>query len=133
MPRTWTHTSAFAHFGTKPRNVQWSWSARSENGKTVVATLWQDLFSRKDGRLIYSRPGVDPSTPDKRPGFGELMENFSWARDHCAGSFKVIVAIAKDVKAEPRSIAECFPSKMTMKLTRLDTTTGAFTAEAEGV
>jgi hypothetical protein len=49
-----THTAAFAHFGTRPRNVQWSWSARSEDGATVVATFWQDLFERKDGRLVYA-------------------------------------------------------------------------------
>src|SRR5215213_6882171 len=62
MQKKWTHTAAFAHFGTKPRNVQWSWSARNEATKTVVVTLWQDEFVKKDGRLTYSRPGFDQST-----------------------------------------------------------------------
>jgi hypothetical protein len=130
MAKRWTHTSAFAHFGTKPHNVQWSWSARSGDGKTVVVTLWQDLFTRERHRLIYSRPGSELSAPDRRPGFRELMENLTWARDNCEGQFKIIIAIAKDVSAEPRAIAECFPSPMTMKLTHLDVSTGAFTAEA---
>jgi len=132
MARKWTHTEAFAHFGTTPRNVQWSWSARSDDGQTVVATFWQDQFSRKDGRLLYERP-ASRETGRRRPGFNELMENLAWARDHCAGRFKVIIAKAKDVKADPRSIEECFPSKMVMKLVEFDETTGAFVAEAENL
>jgi hypothetical protein len=131
MPKKWTHTEAFSHFGTTPRNVQWSWSARSDDGQTVVVTFWQDLFSRKDGRLLYERSAPQQHLR-RRPGFNELMENLAWARDHCGGRFKVIVAKAKDVKADPRSIEECFPTKMTMKLVEFDAATGAFVAEAEG-
>jgi hypothetical protein len=132
MPKKWTHTQAFLHFGVSPRNVQWSWSARSSDGKTVVVTLWQDVFSRKGGRLLYQGSPL-PEHVRRRPGFGELMENLAWARDHCDGHFKVIVAKAKDVRADPRSIEGCFPSKkMTMKLIELDAITGTFVAEAEG-
>jgi hypothetical protein len=131
VAKKWTHTEAFAHFGTKPRNVQWSWSARSDDGKTVVVTLWQDEISRKEGRLVCERPGT-PEHIRRRPGFSELMENFAWAQHHCNGSFKVIIAIAKDKTADPRSIQECFPSKMAMKLLHFDAETGAFLAEAEG-
>jgi hypothetical protein len=131
LARKWTHTKAFEHFGTKPKNVQWSWSARNEAEKTVVVTLWQDMFSRKDGKFVYVRPGFEPSEPDTRPGFRELMENLVWARDHCDGRFKVIVAIAKDRNAVPRSIRECAPTKMIMRLTHLDSDIGAFTAVAE--
>ena len=125
-----THTSAFAHFGTVPRNVQWSWSARNEEAKIVVVTLWQDEFQRKDGRVIYSRDSTDDQVKS-RNGFPELMENLAWARDHCEGRLKVIVAIAKDISASPRSIKECFPSEMEMRVTDLDLVTGAFTAVAE--
>ena len=104
MSKRWTHTAAFEHFGTTPRNIQWSWSARSEDGKTVVVTFWQDEFARENGRLIYSRPATDPSVA-RRPGHSELMDNFIWARDHCDGRFSVIMAIAKDKNASPRSIA----------------------------
>jgi hypothetical protein len=132
MARKWTHTAAFEHFGATPRNVQWSWTARSVDGKTVVATLWQDQFVRKDGRVTYARPGLTPGER-KRPGMTEQTENFGWARDHCDGRFHVIVAIARNKNADPRSIEECFPSKMVMRLTHLDTTTGAYAAEAEGI
>ena len=132
MSKKFTHTEAFAHFGTRPRNVQWSWSARSDDGKTVVATLWQDEFSRKDGKVYYDRSAL-PEHIRRRPGNSELMENFAWAKDYCDGRFKVIIAIAQDMNADPRSIQECFPSKMTMKLLSFDPTTGAFLAEAEGL
>ena len=131
MPQ-WTHTKAFKHFDTVPRNVQWSWSARNENTATVVVTLWQDQFRRIDGRLIYDRSEYTPAER-RRPGFSELMKNLLWARDHCDSRFKVIIAKAKDVNAHPRSIDDCFPSNMIMRLIHLDTTTGAFTAEAEGM
>jgi hypothetical protein len=133
MPKSWTHTAAFKHFGTAPRNVHWSWSARSLDGETVVVTLWQDQFKRRDGRLIYESQ-FDPGGPrDTRPGFHELMDNLVWARDHCDGRFRVIVAKAKDINSYPRSIAECFPhDKMIMRLSGLDLETGNFAAEVDG-
>jgi hypothetical protein len=78
MAKKYTHTQCFAHFGTSPRNVNWSWSAR--NGKVSV-----------------------------------------------------IIAIAKDKAARPRSIAECFPSKMQLKVTHCDPSDGSFGFEAEGL
>ena len=123
MPKKWTHTQAFAHFGTKPKNVQWSWSARNATTKIVVVTLWQDLFKT---RGVYDWPaGVGQGSL----GFAELMDNLAWAQTHCGGRFHVISAIAKDPAVEPRSIKECFPTGMIMRLTHLDTTTGAFSAE----
>lgn len=130
MSKKMTHTEAFAHFGTTPRNVRWSWSARNEDTKTVVGTLWQDQFERRDGRLVYAKPGRDPAAP-KTPAYNERIENLAWARDHCGGCFHVIIAKAKDVKAVTRSIEECFPAKMVMRLTRFDPETGEFVAEVE--
>jgi len=60
------------------------------------------------------------------------MENLEWARDHCNGRVKVIVAIAKDINVSPRSIRECFPSKMVMKIVDFNAESGALLAEAEG-
>jgi hypothetical protein len=132
MTKNWTHTAAFEHFGTKPRNVRWSWSARSDDGKIVVGTLWKDEFSGERKRL-YERPGLDPNTPAHgRLAFNELKENLIWAEDHCDGRIRVIIAIAKDIKAIPRAIAECYPTKMIMKLRKLDRYTGAFLLELEG-
>lgn len=106
-------------------------SARTPDGKAVVATLWQDEFERRGGRLIYARSASDYGEHDSRPGFHEMMENLTWARDHCDGLFRVIIAIAKDTTARPRSIKECFPSEMVMRLESIDTNTGAFVAVAE--
>jgi len=71
MAKRWTHSKAFAHFGTTPRNVQWSWSARNEDSRTVVVTFWQDQFSRRDDRLIYGHPAFEPNVR-RRPGFSEI-------------------------------------------------------------
>ena|ERR1700693_654643 len=130
MPRKHTHIECFEFFGTKPRNTYWSWSARNEESKVVVVTLWQDELKPRDGKLTYRREGYDPITPDRRPGNKELLENLQWAMDHCDGKFKVIVAIAVDPKAEPRSIRECFPHpKLTMRVMELNLSTGSFEAE----
>jgi hypothetical protein len=67
MTRKWTRQEAFGSFGVKLRNYQWSWSARSEDGNTVVLTVWQDLFRRQeDGRLIYLFPAL--SDAERRGG-----------------------------------------------------------------
>ncbi|WP_156115944.1 hypothetical protein [Bosea sp. UNC402CLCol] len=126
-----THTAAFAHFGTKPHNVQWSWSARNEATKTVVVTFFQDEFRRESDRLIYERPREAAIALASSPGHNELTRNLIWARDNCDGELKAIVAIAKDRTSLPRSIAECHPSKMKVRLVELDDNTGAFRVEAE--
>ncbi|MDA4633261.1 hypothetical protein NZA98_19500, partial [Escherichia coli] len=106
MAARMSHTACFAHFGTKPRNVQWSWSARNENTQIVAVTLWQHEFVKG----VYERGPLDPSKRI-RPGHPELMENLRWALDHCAGRVHVIIAIAKDKLAETKKIAECAPTK----------------------
>ena len=130
MPKRWSLTSAFESFGATPVNARWSWSARSPDGKTVVVTLWQDQVGRRDGRLTYESRGE--SQWKNRPGSRERIENLAWARDQCGGRFNVVIVKAVDPKAEPRSIQECFPSKLVMRLTHLDVTGGAWAAEAEG-
>lgn len=47
-------TDAFAHYGAKLRNVQWSVCAVSASGELVVS-LWEELFDKKpvDGALHY--------------------------------------------------------------------------------
>jgi hypothetical protein len=130
MPKKWTHGAAFSHFGATPRNVQWSWSARSDDGRTVVVTLWKDRVVRKDGRITYEWT-APPDHVRRRPGFSELMDNLAWSRDHCGGRFSVIIATAKDEHADPRSIDECYPVKWRMKLIEFDSAAGTFTAEAE--
>lgn len=128
-----SHTACFAHFGTKPKNVNWSWSARNEETKTVAVTLWQDEFAwSPDGRRVYER-GPAWERSHTSPGHNELMENLRWALGHCDGWVKVIIAIAKDVNARPRSIRECSPTKMQVKVTHLNEGTGEFSLEAFGL
>lgn len=125
MPSKHTHTSAFAAFGTKPRNIQWSWSARNEDTKTVVVTLWQDEFSKG---MTYERPAAHRQVRS-RHGFPEMMSNMRWALDHADGLVRVIIAIARDTTESPRSIKECFPSPLIMRVVELDEETGAFRLE----
>ena len=130
MTRKWTRKAAFEYFGTKQRNVRWSCSAKSPDGKTVVVTLWKDVFQTRDGSRVYERDEFDPGTSGLQRE-SELMKNLAWAQHKCAGRFNVIIATAKDISADKRSIKECFPTKMIMRLTSLNPTTGAFAAEAE--
>lgn len=121
-----SHTSQFAVYGTKPRNARWSWSARSDDGKTVVVRLWQDAF--KNGTATYRSEGPSPGdTWQHSPGYRELIDNLAWARDECAGAVRVIIAIAEDRYADPRSIRESFAKPdLIMRVTELNEATGAF-------
>jgi hypothetical protein len=61
------------------------------------------------------------------------MDNLQWALANANGKVSVIIAIAKDKAAKPRSIAECFPSKMQLRVTHCDPSDGSFGFEAEGL
>jgi hypothetical protein len=64
------------------------------------------------------------------PGNRERIEILKWARDRCDGLFRVVITVAKDVSAVPRSIIECFPKhNIVMRLLDLDENTGEFRAE----
>lgn len=118
MARKFTGTECFAHFGVRPRNVQWSWSARSDDGTIVVVRLWQDRFS--DGGRQYRIANYPGSDERLRLGQRELMDNLQHALDHCDGQVRVIVITAKDRDAIPRSIKEGWPADMVMQITAFD-------------
>lgn len=130
--RKWTHKEAFAHFGATPRNPRWSWSARSSDDRTVVLTLWDDKFKLIQGGLLYRWTGL-PEDARRKPAHRELMDNLGWARDHCGGRFKVIVATARNEQADPRSIKQCYPVNWSMRLIKFNPIAGTFTAEARNV
>lgn len=133
MAKTYTHTEAFAYFGTKPANVMWSWSALNEETSTVAVTLWQDEWAwTEDGRRVYEAGAIWAESRGS-PGHGEMIRNLRWALDHCDGWVKVISAIAKDPNASPRSIKECAPTKMQVKVTHVNEATGEFSLEAYGL
>ena len=54
MPKKWTHTQAFAHFGTKPKNVLWLFRSAPRLIRLLCCAAFQSrlhLRSRESGRL----------------------------------------------------------------------------------
>ena len=125
----WTKTSAFAHFGANATNVRWGWSARNEDGATVVLTVWDDGFDVDDPSAVLDTFG-DPTLAQWTHAIGnrDRTKNLVWARDNCGGLFRLIVATAKDVNALPRKAVGFRPHPRVMRLTELDERTGEFRA-----
>lgn len=130
MPRKWTRRECFEHFGASCKNPQWSWSAKSADGRVVVMCMWQDEIKREGDRMVYQ--SLTPRRGEQnRPGAKERLDNLKWAREHCDGLVRVVVMRAKDTKEDPRSIAECFPhDKLVMRIIHIDEATGEFRAES---
>jgi hypothetical protein len=125
--KKFSHKTAFDYFGVQPRNYRWSWSAR--NDTSVVVTLWHDRFlCDDDGKLVYK--AKMPIGEENKPGWRELVENLEFAQQHCGGKFKMILAVAEDVKAKPRRIRECWPDPdKTLKIRSFDAKTGGLIAD----
>ena len=123
------HNKAFEFFGVVPKNIRWSWSGRSPDGSTVAVRLWQDRF--EPGARTYRSWTTDVSGEWKsRPGFVELIENLAHARDQLDGVVSVILLIAKDKKAIPRSIERSSPApNLKMRVVELDEDEGTFRLE----
>jgi hypothetical protein len=64
---------AFGFFGAVPVNRQWSWSARSPDGSTVVLTWWKDQEARRDGKLVYDTRN-DPNLAEWPTGAATVIE-----------------------------------------------------------
>jgi hypothetical protein len=121
-----TPSAAYRHFGVKPKNIQWSWSGRSD--KRVAVTLWKDRFL--EGGTAYESWQDDvPGEWRSRHGFVELIENLAFAEDHLGGIVHVIAAVAEDENARPRTIKRSYPTQMRMKVVRLDREAGTFRLE----
>ena len=133
MPKSYNHDQCFAFYGTVPRNLRWSWSGRSLDGRHVAVTLWQDRFEDA-GRVYRSWQSDRPGEWRSRPGFVELIENLAHARDVLDGFVHVILAQARDTQASPRSTARCFPQeKLKMRVVELDEREGTFVLERADV
>lgn len=129
MPKHYSHSDCFAHYGVVPRNARWSWSGRSLDGSSVAVTLWQDQFEDR-GRTYRNSSHDRPGQWKSRPGFVELIENLRHARDHLGGLVHVILAQPKDPHARPRSIARCFPQEgLKMRVVDLNEAEGSFVLE----
>ncbi len=91
-------------------------------------TMWQDEIRREGDAIVYQ--SYPRRRERKRPGASERLENLLWARERCGGLVRVVIMRAKDTKADPRSIAGCFPQdRLVMRITSIDEATGAFRAE----
>jgi hypothetical protein len=132
MAKDWTLSQSFASLGTVPKNKRWSWSGRSADGKKVSVTLWQDLFEK--GTMLYrSTASSSQESWVGSSGHLELIENLAWARDNLDGEVSVIIAVAKDKNASPRTIRECFPQpNLIMRLVELNEKSGDFALERIG-
>lgn len=86
-----TLSSAFAHFGAEPRNIQSSVSAYTPEGVLVIS-LWQQYFSRSDLGPVY----IDRLSrwPD-RIGNKWLQQDLEQAKQINA-PIRAIIVIASD-------------------------------------
>ena len=120
---------AYAHFGVVLKNEQWSWSGRAADGR-VVLSIWKEQIDYKSKPPRYNLFG-DSRLPiwRSKPGNHERIENLKWTRDGQGGVFQVVIITAVDITAEPRKIAEAYPTKLTMRLIDLDESSGEFSAQ----
>ena len=91
-------------------------------------TIWQDEIKHENGKVIFAARGKGQA--EKRLGALERILNLKWAQEHCDGRLRVVMVVAKDIKAIPREAIDWFPDeKLILKITELNETTGAFRAE----
>jgi hypothetical protein len=122
---------AFGYFGAVPANRQWSWSARSPDGSTVVITWWKDQETRRKGKLVYDTRN-DPNLAEwrNRHGNRDRIRNLAHARDHCGGLFRIVWTKARDPNEPVRQTVERYPDEtLQMRLIELREQTGEFLAE----
>jgi hypothetical protein len=130
MAKNWTLPACFAHFGVVPSHRHFSLSAISSDGKTVVVAMWEDEFERQSDRIIYQSRYRPIFKGRLRPISNQWITNLKWARNHCDSLVRVVIIQADDVQANPRTIKFCYPdNSLVMRITHLDTETGAFRAE----
>jgi hypothetical protein len=131
MPRTWTKTEAFGHFGTQLTNVRWSWSGVATDGGVVALVLWTDAVKPLDGRIVYLDEDDLDAEWRRRPGHADRVRHLLHCRDELGGRFRAVLARAADEDADPREIAACFPQQdVWWQIDELDEATGAFRAHA---
>jgi hypothetical protein len=128
MSNRWTRTACFRFYNTDPRNPNWSWSAVSAEGKTVVLTLWLDEFKGRAGHMVYARQGLG----DWHEGNGSrfFFEDMAWAVANCDGIVRVIVAVRDKRQTGRAKTKECYPRKdLIMRIVHFDPKAGAFRLE----
>ena len=131
MAENWTLSACFAHFGAVASHRHFSLSAVSSDGKTVVVAMWEDEFERQSDRIIYQSQYRPILRGKLRRISNQWIANLKWARNHCDSLVRVVIIQAEDAQANPRTIKFCYPDdSLIMRITHLDTETGAIRAES---
>jgi len=127
--RRWTFKDAFAEFGAKATNPRQTWSARNEADKIVVLTMWADSFDPAPGSAFSSFNHPSLAHWQNARGNKDRIKNLKFAQEHCGGLFRVVVVIAKDVGAMPRTALNLCPHPTkVMRITDFNPNTGEFSA-----
>ena len=131
MPALMSVKDAFGYFGAVPANRQWSWSARSPDGRTVAINWWKDLETRRNGKLVYDTRNMQNLAEWQwRHGNRDRIRNLVHARDHCNGLFRIVWVKTNDPDQRVRKTIERYPDEtLQMRLIKLDEGTGEFLAE----
>jgi hypothetical protein len=131
MARFFSLAECFDHFGAICAHRNFSKSAMSADGRTVVFAVWEDEVQRVGNRVIYETRYRPDMKGKLRGADSEWIANLKWASFHCDSLVRVLVLAAKDLAAEPREILRCHPDDgLIMGIAHFDTRTGAFRAES---
>lgn len=101
MAKNWSKSEAFASFGAKGINPRWSWSARDEDGKTVVLTLWGNMIVKMANPSTTIAP---PSAIVREKIPKEAYRNALKRIIDCHSNFKSMLTVPIMERTLPRNI-----------------------------
>ncbi|MGX5842801.1 hypothetical protein ACWGTI_18955 [Mesorhizobium sp. ArgA1] len=120
-----TLTEAYARLGATVRNPRRTWSTISDDGKSVIVTLWTDRFLDVE-QTKYSTFGLPGKGWMHRFENRRRVEHLQHALSKRGGLFRSIIVTSND-SAHSRIIARSVGPQM--RVTDIDATTGQFKAE----
>lgn len=106
-----THTQLFKKLGAALRNVRWSWGAVRESDGAVFLLVWQDRIKPIDGKqyVQVSHRAKYADNPDNR-GHVERQQHIALIMS--GSPSYLVMCIAKDVKAKPRTVGSFFDDEV---------------------
>ena len=125
---------AFEMFGLKQTNHVWSWSAISQDGKTVATTVWADQVDRtSDASLFVDTFNLPHNQRNElwrdANGNRERIQHLSHAVKHNSGIVRVLLVHSVDPNAYPREVKPNSVEPLTeryFQVVKLDEKTGEF-------
>jgi hypothetical protein len=122
-----TRSKAYRFFGTRPKNVYRSLSARSEDGCSVAITLWRDQLRGPPGHMVYELLNWGDWHRGNCRSFFKDLEH---AVDNCGGIVFIVLVVRDLTNVAQVRTADCYPVKnWAMRITHLDSATGSFRLE----